>query len=79
MSNGQIGTLVVVGVVILFVVITLAKAVRIVPQANCGLVERLGRYHRTLTRGSRCWCPTSTASDRSSTCASRSSPSRLSP
>jgi regulator of protease activity HflC (stomatin/prohibitin superfamily) len=36
---------------VLFVLVTLAKAVRIVPQASAGLVERLGRYHRTLSAG----------------------------
>src|SRR5436190_3832233 len=33
------------------VVLTLARTVRIVPQANAGLVERLGRYQRTLSPG----------------------------
>jgi regulator of protease activity HflC (stomatin/prohibitin superfamily) len=36
--------------VIVFGVI-LAKSIRIVPQASTGLVERLGRYHRTLGAG----------------------------
>ena len=31
--------------------IVLAKTVRIVPQARAGIVERLGRYSRTLTPG----------------------------
>ncbi|GAB2948493.1 SPFH domain-containing protein [Nonomuraea fastidiosa] len=44
--------LLLVGVfVILFAVITLLKAVRIVPQARARNVERLGRYHRTLKPG----------------------------
>jgi regulator of protease activity HflC (stomatin/prohibitin superfamily) len=29
----------------------LARTVRIVPQARAGIIERLGRYHRTLTPG----------------------------
>src|SRR3954453_19280289 len=33
------------------VVFTLARTSRIVPQANAGLVERLGRYQRTLNPG----------------------------
>ncbi|WP_043623870.1 SPFH domain-containing protein [Nonomuraea candida] len=37
--------------VILFAVMTLLKAVRIVPQARARNVERLGRYHRTLKPG----------------------------
>ncbi|HSJ93178.1 MAG TPA: SPFH domain-containing protein [Gaiellaceae bacterium] len=34
-----------------FVLIVLARAVRIVPQARAGIVERLGRYNRTLDAG----------------------------
>jgi regulator of protease activity HflC (stomatin/prohibitin superfamily) len=37
--------------VFLAVVVTLAKTVRIVPQARAGVVERLGRYSRTLNPG----------------------------
>lgn len=37
--------------IVLIVVITLAKTIRIVPQAQAGIVERLGRYHRTLHAG----------------------------
>ena len=33
------------------VVLTLWRTVRIVPQAQAGIVERLGRYHRTLEAG----------------------------
>ena len=28
-----------------------SRTIRIVPQARAGVVERLGRYHRTLTPG----------------------------
>jgi regulator of protease activity HflC (stomatin/prohibitin superfamily) len=34
-----------------FVILTLWRTVRIVPQASAGLVERLGRYQRTLGAG----------------------------
>src|SRR5712692_2949232 len=34
-----------------FVLLTLARTVRIIPQARAGVVERLGRYSRTLTPG----------------------------
>src|SRR6266550_1146829 len=34
-----------------FVLLTLARTVRIVPQARAGVVERLGRYSRTLSPG----------------------------
>jgi regulator of protease activity HflC (stomatin/prohibitin superfamily) len=35
----------------ILVLVSLAAAVRIVPQARAGIVERLGRYHRTLQPG----------------------------
>src|SRR6059058_817842 len=35
----------------LVVFIILARSIRIVPQARAGIVERLGRYHRTLDPG----------------------------
>jgi regulator of protease activity HflC (stomatin/prohibitin superfamily) len=43
--------LIVLGVIAILVVFVLFRAVRIVPQARAGLVERLGRYHRTLDAG----------------------------
>src|SRR3954463_6767096 len=33
------------------VIVTLARSIRIVPQARAGVVERLGRYQRTLEPG----------------------------
>jgi regulator of protease activity HflC (stomatin/prohibitin superfamily) len=44
-------TLIVVLVVAAFVLLTLARTIRIVPQARAGVVERLGRYSRTLSAG----------------------------
>ncbi len=44
-------TLIVLGVIALVVLFTIAQGVRIVPQARAGIVERLGRYHRTLDAG----------------------------
>src|SRR5437868_15527431 len=44
-------SLIVLGVVALFVLVTLAKTIRIVPQARAGVIERLGRYSRTLNPG----------------------------
>ena len=38
-------------VVVALAVFTVVRAVRIVPQATSGLVERFGRYHRTLNSG----------------------------
>jgi regulator of protease activity HflC (stomatin/prohibitin superfamily) len=37
--------------VIIFVIVTIFRAIKIVPQATAGIVERLGRYHKTLTPG----------------------------
>src|SRR2546421_3556736 len=47
MTAGLIVLLVLAGLVLF----TLARTVRIVPQARAGVVERLGRYSRTLTPG----------------------------
>jgi regulator of protease activity HflC (stomatin/prohibitin superfamily) len=44
-------TLIVLAAVAFFVLVMLARTVRIVPQARAGLVERLGRYNRTLDAG----------------------------
>ncbi len=38
-------------VVAVFLFIVAASGVRIVPQARAGIVERLGRYNRTLDAG----------------------------
>src|SRR5919201_1049137 len=43
--------LIVLLIVAAVVVFALARTVRIIPQANAGLVERLGRYQRTLNPG----------------------------
>ena len=43
--------LIVLIVVALVVLVTLSRSIRIVPQARAGIVERLGRYHRTLDAG----------------------------
>jgi regulator of protease activity HflC (stomatin/prohibitin superfamily) len=43
--------LIVLGVIALFVLFMLAKTVRVIPQARAGVVERFGRYSRTLTPG----------------------------
>jgi len=44
-------SLVIFGFLALLVLVTLARTVRIVPQARAGIVERLGRYNRTLDAG----------------------------
>jgi len=43
--------LIVVGVLLLFLVVLLAKTIRIVPQARAGVVERFGKYKETLPAG----------------------------
>src|ERR1700751_2261580 len=42
---------IVIAIVFVFVLVTLARTIRIVPQARAGVVERFGRYSRTLTPG----------------------------
>src|SRR6478736_990807 len=43
--------LIVAAVLVLFAVFLAARTVRIIPQARAGVVERLGRYSRTLSPG----------------------------
>jgi regulator of protease activity HflC (stomatin/prohibitin superfamily) len=43
--------LIVLGIVALLVLFVLWRTVRIIPQASAGIVERLGRYNRTLDAG----------------------------
>ena len=37
--------------VLALVILTLARTIRVVPQARAGVVERFGRYSRTLNAG----------------------------
>src|SRR6476659_4814470 len=53
MTAGLIVLLVVAGLVLL----TLARTIRIIPQARAGVVERLGRYSRTLSPGLNIFIP----------------------
>src|ERR1700691_6191811 len=43
--------LIVIAVVVLFALIVAARTIRVIPQARAGVVERLGRYSRTLEPG----------------------------
>ncbi len=43
--------LIVAGVLLVFLVVLLAKTIRIVPQARAGIVERFGKYKETLPAG----------------------------
>ncbi len=51
MDAGQTLLLFVVFLLAVFVLISLSKAVQIVPQARAGIVERLGKFKRTLDPG----------------------------
>jgi regulator of protease activity HflC (stomatin/prohibitin superfamily) len=51
LSTGTTLSIVIAVVLVLAVLVTLARTVRIVPQARAGVVERLGRYQRTLNPG----------------------------
>ncbi len=50
-SAGSIGLTIVLIVLVIFVLVILIKSIRIIPQARAGVVERLGKYQRTLTPG----------------------------
>ncbi len=45
------GALIALIIIVLFALIVAAKTIRIIPQARAGVVERLGRYSRTLEPG----------------------------
>ncbi len=48
---GQIFIIALLVVLGIFVLVVLIRAIRIIPQAYAGVVERLGRYHKTLNPG----------------------------
>ena len=48
---GQIFIIVLLVVVAIFVIVVIFRSIRIIPQAYAGIVERLGRYQRTLSPG----------------------------
>src|SRR5450830_643418 len=50
-TGGQVAGMLLIALIALFVVIALVRSVRIVPQASALIVERLGRYSRTLDAG----------------------------
>lgn len=51
LDPGTVALWVVVGLLVVFVVVSLVKAVRVVRQSRAFVVERLGRYSRTLDPG----------------------------
>lgn len=48
---GQIFVIILLAVIAIFVVVVIFRSIRIIPQASAGVVERLGRYHKTLMPG----------------------------
>jgi regulator of protease activity HflC (stomatin/prohibitin superfamily) len=48
---GQLFLIALAIVVVVFVITVLSRAIRVIPQARAGVVERLGRYHKTLAPG----------------------------
>lgn len=50
-TPGQLVGVVVVALLVIFIVVAIARAVRIVPQAVALIVERLGRYNSTMHAG----------------------------
>ncbi len=48
---GQIFIIILLVVLAIFVITVLIRSIRIIPQAYAGVVERLGRYQRTLSPG----------------------------
>lgn len=51
MNLGSIISVIIVILVIIFVIVTILRGIRIIPQQRVAIVERLGRYHATLTPG----------------------------
>lgn len=41
----------VLAILVIFVIVVVAKSIRIIPQASTAIVERLGRFHRVLAPG----------------------------
>jgi regulator of protease activity HflC (stomatin/prohibitin superfamily) len=48
---GQFFVIALLVVIAIFVLVVLFRSIRIIPQAYAGIVERLGRYHKTLNPG----------------------------
>ena len=57
MESSQVVTYIVLLILVLFVLTTVGRAVRIVPQATAVIVERFGKYNKTLDAGLRFLIP----------------------
>ena len=78
MSGLEIFLIILAVGVVLLIVVTLSKSVRVVQQQRMDVVERLGRYHRTLRPGLNVLMPYLDRSAPRWTCVSRWSASRRS-
>lgn len=76
MESNSLGLIIVLVVLAIFVIVVLLRSVRIVPQARAGIVERLGKYNRTLNPGLTILIPLLTDCCRCWICVNRLSPSR---
>lgn len=50
-EGGLIALVVALAAIVLFAIIVLARCIVIVPQAHTVIVQRLGKYHKTLQAG----------------------------
>ena len=48
---GQVFIVILLVIIAIFVLVVLFRSIRIIPQAYAGIVERLGKYHKTLSPG----------------------------
>ena len=48
-SGGAVGALIFLAVLVVFAIIVVAKSVALIPQAEAAVIERLGRYSRTIS------------------------------
>ena len=48
---GQVFLVILIAIIAIFVLVILFRSIRIIPQASAGIVERLGKYHKTLMPG----------------------------
>jgi regulator of protease activity HflC (stomatin/prohibitin superfamily) len=48
---GNVIVVIVVAILVIFAFTIIARSIRIIPQAYAGIVERLGKYHKTLSPG----------------------------
>ncbi len=49
MQGGAVAGLVLLAVLVIFAIVVVAKSVALVPQAEAAVIERLGRYSRTVS------------------------------